>query len=209
MANQDTWEKIIRLGKKRLKKKQILNYYAKLWKNDKLFRKLVTSEGVFVRAVYKNKPVIKRRKIKIESFEDLKELIKNHAVEFHIPQKTLQRKHNMFSIDIDVPEKMWRSSVKTRLLHSLLGHLSKNKKIKVRQVVRTPRGYHLFVSGNKREVKKTLKPAVQDIPSAVFGKRKGNSIVIDLNEPNTAIPGSLSVHGGKYEILKKGGRMLW
>ena len=200
MAKKDTWEKIIRLGKKALKKKQILNYYAKLWKNDRLFRKLVTSEGVFVRAVYKNKPIIKRRKIRVKSFEDLKELIKNHAVEFHIPQKTLRKVAGLHAIDVDIDER--KLKLRPKLMEEFVRKLRQHG-IKPKIIVKTPSGFHIFINYTDRKKAKKALAELADNKNIKIAKSVKHGVAIDFSEPNIAIPNILSVKGGKkYEARK-------
>ena len=200
MTRKNTWDKKIKIGNKYVPKKRILRHYAKLWKNDPYFRRLVTTDGVFVRAVYNNRPVIKRRKIKIKSFEDLRELIKDHAVEFHIPQKKL--KHEM-AIDIDVPKRWQKNGKRIEVLNACIDHLK--KEVRVKAIVKTPSGYHIHIDRiPKRKVKKLLKPvADRYAPLVTLGKEKNKrKIIIDVAEPNIAIPGSLSITGKVYKKLR-------
>jgi len=193
----DTWEKKIRLGNKFVKKKQILAYYKRLWKNSKLFRKLVTAKGVFVRAVYKNKPVIKRRKIKIKDFKDLEELIKDHAVEFHIPQKTLEQIAGMHAIDVDIDQKHLK--LRNKLIKEMVSALKRNK-IKPKFIVKSPSGFHIFIDKRQKKAAKKALAEIVDNKNIRFAKSVRGGVAIDLNEPNIAIPGILSVKGGKrYE----------
>ena len=152
-----TWDKTLKLGKKKVTKKQILRHYARLWKNDPEFRRLVKRDGVFVRAVYGNRPVIKRRNIKVKSFEDLKELIKEHAVEFHIPQRKLDKE---IAIDVDVPKKLKNNGKKNVVLDECLQNLKRETQVKA--VVKTPDGgFHIHIKKiPKRKLFKLLKPLV-------------------------------------------------
>ena len=198
---KDTWDKKIRIGDRYVTKRYILRHYAKLWKNDPEFRRLVKKKGVFVRAVYGNRPIIKRHNIRINNFEDIKELIKEHAVEFHIPQKKLK---DETAIDIDVPKKLRSNGKKTEVLRDCIKYLKRGTKIKA--VVRTPDGgYHIHVDKiPKRTMIKLLKPIAQEHAKFVdLGKRKKkDKINIDVAEPNIAIPGSMSVKGKTYKRLR-------
>lgn len=192
MNMDDTWDKTIRIGNKRVKKKDIRSYYKRLWERDPTFRKNLRKNGLFVRAVYNGRPTIVRKGIKVKDWDDVEDLIKNHTVEFHLPTK----KYSYPSyIDIDMPPKYIPK--KSQIARSIIGKL-KRKNVNVALVVDSPSGVHIFSKTKKARLRKALEEIEADDKRFAVTKTSKNKIALDPAEPNAAVPGSLSCRGKPY-----------
>ena len=172
---------------KTIPKVKVLKYYQRLWK-DPEFRKDITANGVFIRADYNGKGVIRRDIGKIKSFDDMKELIRQHAVEF------IGFSRPFLDIDANGPRPDWLVEPSRKALESAgLGVL---------KVVQTPRGYHILPEKittvqKLRSVAKGLGVKIGRTPPASSGKPS-----IDVSRKFRAIPGSLSMRGPPYKVMR-------
>jgi len=189
----DTWKKKVKVNKKNIEKKKVKLYYKQLWKN-KSFRNLVTKDDVFVRASHNNKSIIKRKNVKIKNWQDLENQIERHAVEVHVPTK----KTGMRYIDVDIKGKDVKN--KKRIGKSIINKLRKQK-VNVSMVTDSPSGVHIFSKSPKSKVVTAVKKIEsEDKKVRVSKSPKGRkTVALDVNEPNTAIPGSLSIKGKPYK----------
>jgi hypothetical protein len=194
----NTWDKKVRVNKKFVPKKKVLNYYRKLWRESPVFRNTLKKKGAFVRATYGNKTIIKRKGVKVNNIDDLEKLIKEHSVEFIVPTKNIDRT----VIDIDVPPKFMPR--KQYLSRKVVKELQ-IKKIPISIVTDSPRGAHIFSSAPKLRIKNALTEIAKDDSDNKFhvGKSSKTKIVLDPYEPNVAIPGSLSCNGKPYKRWNK------
>jgi hypothetical protein len=192
----DTWNKKVKVNKKMIPKKTVLAYYRKLWAESPGFRSLLKKKGAFIRATYDGKTVIKRRKIKFNNWGDVEEAIKEHAVEFHIPVNKLKYKSY---VDIDMPKKYQPD--KHRIARSIVNKLKK-RKINISLVTDAPSGVHVFSKTNKSKLMKALNEVANEDKRLLIGKSSETKVIMDPNEPNAAIPGSLSYKGTPYKRLK-------
>jgi hypothetical protein len=187
----DTWDKKITVGTKKVKKSKIRDYYHQLWNKDPRFRAHIKKKGLFVRAMYKGKPTIVRKGIKVKDWEDLESLIKDHAVEFHA-SKTEYPSY----LDVDLPTNL--ISKRKSIARSLIRKLKK-KKVNISMVTDSPSGFHIFSKTSKQKLNKALKDIEAKDKKILIGKSSSTKIVIDANQPNHAIPQSLSVRGKPYK----------
>ena len=192
----DTWEKKVKVNNKLVPKKKVLEYYRKIWKSDKDFRNAVKTNGVFVRASYHNKDVIKRKNIKINNLQDLEKAIHEHAVEFILPVK--KTKYKSF-VDVDMPKKYLPK--KKSISKSIVDKL-KQANVKLGMVVESPRGVHIYSNTDKRTIRKALKQIADENKQMIVGKTSKDKIVLDPNETAVAIPNSLSTKGKPYRKWK-------
>ena len=175
-----------------VQKKSVLEYYRNLWNESPTFRTLLKKKGAFIRATYDGKVVIKRRGIKFNNIEDLENAVREHAVEFHIPAK--ETKYASY-LDIDLPPRY--QSNKKSVSRSLVDKLKK-KNVNVSLVTDAPSGIHVFSKTPKQKLMKALHEIEAGDKRLLVGKSSKTKIVIDPNEPNVAIPGSLSYKGKPY-----------
>jgi hypothetical protein len=192
-AEKETWNKPIVVGNKEIEKKKVLDYYKKLWKKDKTFRDTLKKEGIFVRASYGKKGVIKRKGIKIKGINDLEKMIHEHAVEFILPVK--KTGFNSF-VDIDMPKK--HIPKRRQIARSIIDKLKK-RKIQINLVTDSPRGVHIFSKTDKKQVNTALKEIVEGDERMRVGKTSKTKIVLDPSESAVAIPNSLSIKGKPYK----------
>lgn len=193
----NTWDKKVKVNKKMIPKRTVLAYYRKLWSESPTFRSLLKKNGSFIRATYDGKTIIKRRGVKFNNFEDLEEAVKEHAVEFHIPAK--KTKYASY-LDIDLPPRYQpnRKAISRSIINKL-----KNKRINVSLITDAPSGIHVFSNTSKSKLMKALHEIESEDSRLIVGKSSKTKIVMDPNEPNVAIPGSLSYKGSPYRKWKK------
>jgi len=189
---KDTWDKTITVDKKPIPKKRIREYYRRLWKKDPAFRNSLKKNGLFVRAIYNGKPTIVRKGVKVKDWDDVEGLIKDHAVEFHLPAK----KFNCRSyVDIDMPPRYAKQ--RSKIAHSIVDKL-KRRNINVKTVVNSPSGLHILSNTDKGKMKAALKDIATEDRRLAVAKSSRTKITLDVNEPNGAVPGSLSYKGKPY-----------
>lgn len=193
----NTWDKKVKVNKKMIPKRNVLAYYRKLWNESPIFRSLLRKNGSFIRATYDGKTIIKRRGVRFYNFNDLEEAVKEHAVEFHIP--TNKTKYASY-LDIDVPPKFQPNRKKIAI--SIVNKL-KNKHVNVSLVTDAPSGAHVFSTTPKAKLMKALHEIEAEDKRLIVGKSSKTKIVMDPNEPNVSIPGSLSHKGKPYRMWKK------
>jgi hypothetical protein len=193
----NTWDKNVRVNKKNIPKKRVLNYYRKLWRESRLFRDTLRKKGAFVRATYGNKTIIKRKGVKVNNIEDLEKLIKEHAVEFHVP--TSKIKYRSY-LDIDLPKRM--EPKRKKLSRSIVNNL-KECGINISLVTDSPSGAHVFSNTPKNDLINALKKISKENKNIHIGRSSKTKIVLDPYEPNVAIPGSLSCKGKPYMRWQK------
>ena len=187
-------EKKVKVNNKQIPKHEVLRYYRNLWKKNPAFRNTVKTKGVFIRASYKNKDVIKRHNIRINNLKDLERAVDQHAVEFIIPIKKTRYKNY---VDIDMPRKHLKQ--KRSIAKSIVNKM--RKKTKVNMVVETPRGIHIYSNSDKKTIHKACKQIADEDKRMIVGKTSKNKIVLDPNESAVAIPGSLSTKGKPYRRI--------
>jgi len=192
----DTWEKKVKVNNEKIPKKKVLDYYREMWKN-KSFRDVVTKKGIFVRANYGNKSIIRRKNIRIKSFEDLKKVVHEHGVEFISPVKNFGYDS---ILDIDMPKKHLKN--RKGIVRSVVRKL-RSKGITVAEVTDAPRGAHIFSNTKKKDMKKALRQIAKDDDTFHIGKSSSKKVVLDPDEPNIAVPGSLSIKGKPYKKWRK------
>jgi len=185
----DTWNKKVKVSNKNITKKSVRDYYKKLWKSDKTFRETIKKKGLFVRASFNGKPIIRRKHIKVDNWNDLEELIKNHAVEFHTKSSNVSRSY----IDVDIPKS--KIGNKKSICSKIINALKKNN-VKIKKVTDSPSGVHIFTTSNKKKLIGSLKEL--DNNKYHIGKTSKDKIILDPHEPNVAIPRSLSIKGKPY-----------
>ena len=190
--DDDTWNKKIVIGGKKVPKWKIRDYYKRLWSRDPAFRAHLRKKGLFIRADYKGKPTIVRKGIRVKDWDDVEELIKDHAIEFHLPSK--QYDYPSY-VDVDMPPRF--AKTRKQLGKSLVNRLKK-KGVKVSLVTDSPSGVHIFSKTRKAKLKPALKEIAKEDKRFVVGKSSKTKIVLDCNEPNGAVPGSLSYRGKPY-----------
>jgi hypothetical protein len=193
----NTWDKKVTVNGKHIPKKQVLRYYKNLWKNNRRFRDTLKKNGIFVRASYGTKSVIRRKNISIGSYKDLEKVIHEHGVEFIAPTKNVDKN----VIDIDMPKKYLPK--KRRISRSVVNALKK-KGIKISLITDSPNGSHIFSKSTKPQIKKALSEIALEDKDKKFhvGKSSKHKIVLDPSEPNVAIPHSLSIKGKPYNPWK-------
>ena len=143
----NTWDKKVKVDNKMVSKQKVLDYYKKLWKNDKAFKDTVKKKGLFVRSSFGNKSVIRRKGIKIDNIKDLEKLIHERSVELIAPVKNTEANS---LVDIDVPRS--QLSNKKRISRSIVKQL-KEKDIDITIVTDSPRGSHIFCRSKKPKLK--------------------------------------------------------
>lgn len=188
----NTLKKKVRVNKKQVTKQKVLDYYKKQWRK-KSFKDTVTKPGLFVKADYNGKTVVKRKGIKVNEFKDLEQLVVQHAIELVVPVK--QTGHRSY-VDVDMPKKYMKD--RRSIGRSLLDKLRK-KKIKVKTVTDSPSGIHIFTNSSKSDLKNALKDIEQKDSKFHVGKTSKSKIVLDPYEPFVAMPGSLSIKGKPYK----------
>jgi len=193
----NTWDKKVTVNGQNIPKRQVLNYYKKLWKNNRRFRETVKKKGIFVRASYGKKSVIRRKNISINSYKDLEKAIHEHGVEFIAPTKNVDKN----VVDIDMPKKYLP---KKRIISRSVARELKKRGIKISLITESPNGSHIFSKSTKPQIKKALTEIALDDKDNKFhvGKSSKNKIVLDPYEPNVAIPYSLSIKGKPYKPWK-------
>jgi len=187
----DTWKKEITVGNKKLQKKKVLQYYRNLWKK-KSFRDIVRKKGVFVRASY-GKPVIKRKNIKIDTFNDMRKIIHEHGVEIISPVKNIGYKS---AVDVDMPKRYLKGRKKNAW--TVIRRL-KESRVDVAEVTDSPRGVHIFSRSKKSDMRQALERIAKEDSRFHVGRSSKQKIVLDAGESNMAIPGSLSIKGKPYK----------
>jgi len=190
---EDTWKKKIVIGGKKVPKWKIRNYYKRLWSRDPAFRANLRKKGLFVRADYKGKPTIVRKGIRVRNWNDLEALVKDHAIELHLPAK--QYDYPSY-VDVDMPPRY--AKTRKQLGKSLVNRLKK-KGVKISLVTDSPSGIHIFSKTRKAKLKPALKEIAAEDKRFIVGKSSRTRIVLDENEPNCAVPSSLSYKGKPYK----------
>ena len=193
----NTWDKKVKVDKKFVPKRYVLRYYKKLWRESPIFRNILKKKGSFIRATYGRKSVIRRKEVKISNIDDLEKVIKEHAVEFHVPTKKMKYKTYL---DIDLPKSMVPN--KRRIARSIIKKLKQND-VNVSLVTDAPSGAHVFSNTSKEKFVKALKEISEKDKKFHIGKSSKSKIVLDPYEPNVAVPGSLSSTGKPYKRWKK------
>lgn len=197
----NTWDKKVKVNNKYVPKRKVLDYYKNLWNSSTRFRNLLKKNGAFIRASYNGKPVVKRKKIKIKDFDDLKRAIKEHAVEFHVPSK--KTPYTSY-LDIDLPPRYKKR--RKQVSRSVIDQL-KDEGVNVSLVTDAPSGAHIFSTSPQSKLKKALQNIKNKNKRTKkryhIGKSSRNKIVLDPSEPNVAIPDSLSMKGKPYKQWKK------
>ena len=193
-----TWDKKVMVNGRLVKKQIVREYYKNQWKK-KSFRNLIKKKGVFVRSYFNGKSIIQRKNIHINNWNDMEDAIKNHAVEFITPVQNINAGG---IIDIDLPKRL--APKKKTLTRSVIRKL-KSMGIKIKEVNDSPQGAHVFTASSKKETKKALQLIANEDKKHRFhiGKQSKSKIVLDADEPNIAVPGSLSIKGSKYKKWKK------
>jgi len=188
---KDTWNKKVKVNNQAVPKKRVRDYYKRLWNKDPSFRENLRKKGLFVRAMYNGKPTIVRKGIRVKNWEDLESLIRDHAVEFHA-SKTGYPSY----LDVDLPVHLIpkRKSIARSLISKL-----KKKKVYISMVTDSPSGVHIFSKTPKQKLNKALKDIEAKDKQILIGKSSSTKIVIDSNQPNHAIPQSLSIRGKPYK----------
>ena len=194
---KSTWDKKVKVNNTMVPKKKVLAYYKRLWAESPGFRSMLRTKGAFIRATYDGKTVIKRKKIRFEEWKDVEAAVKEHAVEFHIPaNKTKFASY----VDVDMPPPYVPK--KQPIARSLINKL-RRRNINVSMVTDAPSGIHIFSKTPKHKLIKALKDIEANDKRILIGKSSRTKIVIDPNEPNVAIPGSLSYKGKPYRKWKR------
>ena len=189
----NTWSKKVKVDNKMVSKRKVLDYYRKLWKEDKTFKDTVKKKGLFVRSSFGKKSVIRRKGIKINNITDLEKVVNEHAVELITPVKNT--KANSL-VDIDIPRS--QLSNKKKISRSIVKRL-KEKDIDVALVTDSPRGSHIFCRSKKPKLKKALKEIASEDKKLYVGKSSKDKVVLDAGEPAVALPNSLSIKGKPYK----------
>lgn len=192
----ESWKKKVKVNNKKVSKKKVLDYYSTLWKR-KSFRDVLQKDGIFVRADYGSKSIIKRKNISIKKFKDLKKIIHEHGIELITPLKNT--KYNSV-VDIDMPKKYVDN--KKHISQTVVDKL-RDEGVKINMVTDAPRGAHIFSKSKKSKVKDALKKIAGSDDKFYVGKSSKKRIVLDPDEPNIAVPGSLSIKGKPYRIWRK------
>lgn len=182
----------VKVNNKPTDKKSVLVHYRKLWKSKK-FRDTIKKKGLFVRASYNNKNIIKRNNIRIKDFKDIEKLVNEHSVELHTPAKNISRSY----VDVDIPRKELKN--KRRIGKQIIKKL-KEKDIKITMVKDSPSGIHIHSKTPKNKLVKKLNEIEKEDKRFHIGKSSKKKITLDPYEPNTAVPGSLSTRGRRYKI---------
>ena len=184
----------VEVNNRMVSKKQVKNHYRKEWQKQR-FRELIKKHGVFTRNSFNGKNVIRRKNIKIRGWKDLEKHIDQHAVEIHTPTRNVSKSY----VDVDIPRK--RLKQKDSIGKKILGFLRSNN-VKVKMVTSSPSGIHIFTDCSKPKLVKALKEIEKyDKKNYHVGKHSKDKIVLDPYEPNTSIPGSLSIKGSSYREL--------
>jgi hypothetical protein len=194
---KDTWNKKVKVNNQAVPKKRVRDYYKRLWNKDPNFRENLRKKGLFIRAMYNGKPTIVRKGIKIQDWADLEKLIRDHAVEVHLPVKQYDY---VSYIDVDMPPRYVKN--RKQLGKSLVNRLKK-KGVKVALVTDSPSGVHIFSNTKKAELKNALKEIASEDKRFAVTRSSKTKIALDPTEPNTAVPGSLSCKGKPYWKWKK------
>lgn len=194
----NTWDKKVKVNNKLVPKRKVLDYYKTLWKKNRRFRETLKKKGIFVRASYGKKSIIRRKNININSMKDLEKVVHEHGVEFIAPTKNVDKN----VVDIDMPKKYL--SKRKPISRSVVKELKK-RGVKISLVTDSPRGAHIFSKSSTSKLKKALKEIAQADSDKKFhvGKSSKKRIVLDPAEPNVAVPNSLSMRGKPYKQWKK------
>jgi hypothetical protein len=198
MKTKDTWEKTVKVNNKRIPKKKVLAYYRDLWRSSPMFRNYLRKKGAFIRATYNGKTVVKRRAIVFRNWADVERAVKEHAVEFHIPVKSLRFASYL---DVDLPPPLVKD--RKRISRSILKKL-RTQNVNISMITDAPSGVHILSSTPKKKMVAAVKEIeARDPKRYKVGKSSPSKIVLDPNEPNVAVPGSLSYKGAPYKRWKK------
>ena len=193
---KSTWDEKVRVNKTLIPKWKVLAYYKRMWNENPGFRAMLLKKGVFIRADYNGKSVI-RRNVRFKGWNDVETAIRQHAIEFHVPFKSI--KYASY-LDVDLPPIYVPN--KTPIAKSIINKLRK-KKVNVSMVTDAPSGVHIFSKTPKSKLVKAIKEIEAEDKRILVGRSSKTKIVIDSNEPNVAIPGSLSYKGRSYRKWKK------
>jgi hypothetical protein len=194
---KSTWDRKVRVNKKMVPKREVLAYYKKLWAESPEFRSMLRTKGAFIRASYDGKTVIKRHNVKLNNWNDVESIVREHGVEFHV----LAKKTKFASyLDVDLPPRQIPNRMP--IARSIIKKL-KSKKVNVSLVTDAPSGVHIFSKTPKPKLIKALKEIEAKDKRIFVGKFSKTKIVVDPNEPNFAVPNSLSCKGKPYRVWKK------
>jgi hypothetical protein len=91
---------------------------------------------------------------------------------------------------------------KSQISHSIVNKL-KRRKINVKTVVDSPSGLHILSNTSKGKMREALKEIAAEDKRLAVAKSSSTKITLDVNEPNGAVPGSLSYKGKPYRRWKR------
>jgi hypothetical protein len=191
-----TWDEKVRVNNTLVPKGKVLAYYKRMWNENPGFRAMLLKKGVFIRADYNGRSVI-RRNVRFKGWKDVENAIRQHAIELHTPFKNM--KYASY-LDVDLPPIYVPN--KTSIAKSIIKKLKK-KRINISMVTDAPSGVHIFSMTPKTKLVKALKEIEAKDKRIFIGRSSKTKIVLDPSEANSSIPGSLSCKGKPYRVWKQ------
>ena len=188
----NTWDEKVKVNKTLVPKWKVLAYYKRMWNENPGFRSMLRKKGVFIRADYNGKMVIKRHNIKLNNWKDVENEIRQHAIELHTPFKNTKY---ISYLDVDLPPPY--ISNKTPIAKSIIKKLKK-KRINISMVTDAPSGVHIFSKTPKAKLIKAIKQLADEDKRFAVARSSKTKITLDSTEPNVAVPSSLSYKGKPY-----------